>query len=290
VPEEATDGEGGDQVLVIWGVAPDYFDVVGLPLTRGRGFLEGDGSGGEEVVIINEEVARRVFPDQDAVGKRIQVGDDGYRVVGVAGSVKLPSLAQSAFGDLQLFFPLKQSVTGDLTIIARARADRVAAVDYLKEAVWRVDGSLPILDVSLVEDALAESLSRERSNALLMFLFALTALTLGAVGIYGVVAYSVTRRTREIGIRLALGASARGVVAGLVVRGLRTVGAGLALGAVAAFALGSILSQLLFEVSSRDPLIFVLVACAIMMVAGLATWLPARRAAGAGPTDSLRSE
>jgi predicted permease len=290
VPEGATEGEGGDQVLVLWGVAPDYFDVVGVPLIRGRGFLEGEGSGGEEVVIVSEEVARRLFPDGDAVGERIKVRDDGYRVVGVAGSVKLPSLAQSAFGDLQLFFPLRQSVTSDLTIIARVRADRVAAVDQLKEAIWRVDGSLPILDVSLVEDALAESLSRERSNALLMFLFALTALTLGAIGIYGVVAYSVTRRTREIGIRLALGASARGVVARVVLGGMQTVGAGLALGAVAAYALGSILSELLFEVNSRDPLVFVLVTFTTVTVAGLATWLPARRAAGAGPTDALRNE
>jgi putative ABC transport system permease protein len=290
VPEGAGEGEGEEQVLFTWNVAPDYFDVVGVPLIRGRGFLEGEGSGGEEVVVVSEEVARRVFPGGDAVGKRIRVREDGYRVVGVAGSVKLPSLAQSAFGDLQLFFPLQQGVTGDITIIARVRADRVAAVDHLKEAVWRVDSSLPILDVSLVEDALAESLSRERSNALLMLLFALTALTLGAIGIYGVVAYSVTRRTREIGIRLALGASARGVVGRVVLGGMRTVGAGLALGAVAAFTLGSILSELLFEVSSRDPVVFVLVAFTIVSVAGLATWLPARRAAGAGPAHSLRCE
>jgi len=290
VPEGAVGGEEEDELLITWGVAPDYFEVVGVPLAEGRGFMEGEGLEGEEVVIINEVMANKYFADQEVVGRRLRVDDDWYRIVGVAGSVKLPAFAQSSFGDLQLFFPLQQDISGGLTVLARTQGDLGAAVDRLKEAVWKVDPSLPILGVSMVEDALAESLTQERSNTILMILFAITALTLGAVGIYGVVAYSVGQQIREIGIRIALGATQGGEAARVVWGGMKTVVLGLILGILGFFALSSALSGLLYEVSSRDPLVLLLGASAVAGVSLLSTWLPARRAAGSGPLHSLKGE
>jgi putative ABC transport system permease protein len=242
------------------------------------------------VVIINETVARRYFPDTDPVGRRLRLREDWYRVVGVSGSVQLHAFAQNNLGEHQLFFPFRQDVGTGLDVIARVRGDRAAAIDILKEAVWRIDSSLPILDVSLVDDLLTESLAQERSNALLMILFAITALVLGAVGIYGVVAYSVSRRIREMGIRLALGASSGEVVARVVMDGMKTVGLGMALGAAGSVALGTTLSGLLVEVDARDPGVLLLVSLVTGCVALLATWLPARRVAGSGPVEALRRD
>jgi putative ABC transport system permease protein len=211
-------------------------------------------------------------------------------VVGVAASIRLPALSASRLGENQIFFPVSRNTGSGFTIIARTGGDRAAVVGRVKEAVWALDRSLPIMDVSLVEDALAESLSEERSNALLMVIFALTALTLGAIGIYGVVAYSVSRRIREMGIRLALGATAGGVVGRVVVKGMVAVGAGLALGSAGAWALGSTLAGLLVDVDPRDPVIFSVVAGVTATVALAATWLPARRAASASAMDAIRAE
>jgi putative ABC transport system permease protein len=289
VPEGGNPEGAEDQILITWSVAPDYFQVVGVPVAQGRGFLEEEGSQGEEVVIINEEIARRYFPEGDAVGRRVLLADEWYRVVGVAGSVRLPEFTGSRFGDIQVYFPLAQEPSSSLNLIARVTGDRTAAVDRLKESVWRIDPGLPVLDVSLVEDALAESLSQERSNALLMVLFALTALTLGAVGMYGMVAYSVSRRVREIGVRMALGASSRDVVRRTVLGGMAPVLAGMVLGALGAFFLGSTLSGVL-QVDPRDPSVYFVVGALTASVAFLATWLPARRAAGGSPIDALRAE
>lgn len=290
VPEGAEGTEEERLLLITWGVAPGYFEVVGVPLFQGRAFLEEDGRGGEDVVIINETVARKYFPGADPVGRRLRLREDWYRVVGVSGSVQLPNFAQSNLGELQLFFPFRQDPGSSFNVIARVRGDQAAAIDRLRLAVRGIDSSLPILDVSMVEDALAESLDQERSNALLMILFALTALVLGAVGIYGVVAYSVSRRIREMGIRLALGASSTEVVGRVVMGGMGTVVLGLVLGAAGAAALGATLSGLFVEVDARDPGVFLVVFLVTMCVALLATWLPARRAAGSGPVDALRSE
>ncbi len=290
VPEGAAVEEAEPEVFLTWGVTPDYFQVVGLPVTEGRGFLEGEGEEGEKVVILSQGVARRYFPEQEAAGRRLRLDQEWYRVVGVARAVNLPSLARSHFRDLQLFFPFAQDPGDGLTVIARLRGDGRAGVDLLKDAVWEVDPTLPIMDVSLVEDALMESLTQERSNALLMVLFALTALVLGGVGIYGVVAYSVGRQIREIGIRLALGATQGGEVGRVVARGMGTVLASLVLGGVGVWAVGTVISDLLVEVSPRDPLVLGLGISVVAGVAFLATWLPARRAAGAGPVESLRGE
>lgn len=288
--EGAEEGQDAPGLLLVWAVAPDYFDVVGVPMDQGRGFQDTDGPESEPVVIINREVARRYFPEGHAVGQRLRVQETPHRVVGVAGSVNLPSLAQSRFGDQQLFFPLQQRPSSNPTIVARVRGDASATVARLKEAVWAVDPALPVQEISLVEDALAESLTRERSNAILMVLFAVTALVLGAVGIYGVVAYSVGRQIREIGIRLSLGATQGREVARVVRAGLGTVGVGLVMGSLGIAAVAAPLSGLLYEVDARDPWILTPGVILVGAVALLATWLPARRAAGSAPVQALKTE
>ncbi len=280
--------EDDDQLLIVWGVAHDYFEVVGVPLIEGPGFAEGMDTEAERDVIVNDTLARRYFPDGFAVGQQLRIGDEWHRVAAVAGSVKLPAMAQNTLDDLQLFVPLHRNVGNDFQILARIRGERGVAVDRLKEAVWSVDRSLPILDIVEVEDALADSLGRERSNALLMALYAMTALTLSAVGIYGVVAQSVGQQVREIGIRIALGATPEGEVTRVVGRGMATVGCGVLLGALGFAALGPILSELLHGVSSRDPLVLAAGASLVVGVTLIATWLPARQAAAEDLVSSLR--
>jgi len=290
VPEGAVGGEEERLLHFAWKVAPGFFDVTGLPIFQGRGFGDEDGREGEKVVIVNENLASRYFSGEDPVGRRLKVGEEWYRVVGVAGSVNLPALARNRIGDLQVFLPFRQEAGDKLTLLARVGGDRSAARDLLKQMVWEIDGSLPIVDVSLVEDALADSLAQERSNALLMALFAFSALILGAIGIYGVVAYSVSRRIREMGIRMALGASRREVLRRVVLGGMKGVGFGLVLGGVGSLALGKTLSSLLVQVDPRDPAILFLVLLLTASVGLLSTWLPARRAAGSGPLEALRTE
>jgi len=287
---EGTEAVEADPLLVInWGVAPGYFGLVGLPLLQGREFTDEDGRDGEAPIIINETVASRYFPGVDPVGRRLLVRAKPHRVVGVAHSLRLPALEKNGVGELQLFHPIG-SDDGGVTILARTGADPAAFLHVLKQIVWRIDPTLPVQDIARVDDLLADSLAQERSNTILMILFSLTALLLGAVGIYGVVAYSVTRRVREMGIRMALGASAGETVSRLVVSGMGTVSLGLALGVVGALALATPFRQLLHDVDPRDPWVFAAVLSVTTGVSILATWLPARRAAGSGPIEALKND
>jgi len=290
IPEGSPGLEGERRLLLIWGAGPGFFETAGIPVLQGREFIDEDGPGAEKVVILGEALAGRLFPDVDPVGRRVQTGEEWLRVVGVAGEVRTPDLARSRVGELQLWFPLAQDPGRGVTVLVRVAGDRTSAAELVKQAVREVDPFLPVLKVAMVADEMGESLGQERTNTALMGLFALTALALGAVGIYGVVAYSVGRQLREIGIRVALGASAGEVVARVVTRSMRSVGVGVAVGGVGAAAIGKLLSGLLHEVHSRDPGVLAPTAAVVVGVALLAAWLPARRAAGSGPVESLRSE
>lgn len=290
VPEGTSAEEAEYQFFLTWGVAPGYFRTVDLTILQGQAFSEEDGRGEEKVVIINQQIAGRFFSGLDPVGRRFGLRGDTYRVIGVSGDLRIPELAQSQIGALHLFFPLRQNVGPGITIVTRVAASRSDAIEAMRRIVHDVDPALPVLNISLVDDLISESLNQERSNALLMALFALTALILGAIGIYGVVAYSVTRQIREIGIRLALGASKERVLARVTLESMKTVGLGLVVGVAGALALGGTLSGQLHEVPPRDPGIFLAVFSGIAGVSFLSTWLPARRAAGPSPIRSLNSE
>jgi len=290
VPEGTSPDGAENRVFFTRGVEPDFFEALGLPILQGQAFSQGDGLGDEPLVIINERIARQYFPGVDPVGRRFQLREETYRVEGVSGNLDLPDLVKNDIGDLQLFFPLRQDEGSGITVIMRVSGSRSDAVDAMRRLIHDVDPALPILNIAMVNDLLSESLNQERSNALLMALFAFTALLLGAIGIYGVVAYSVSRQIREIGIRLALGASKQRVVTKVVLGSMKTVGVGLVLGVAGAVALGGTLSGLLHEVPSRDPWVFLIVLIGIAGASLLSTWIPARRAAGPSPIRSLNSE
>jgi putative ABC transport system permease protein len=289
---EGTQGqdEAHPQLILTRRVDTGYFRTLGLPILQGRDFSEADEEGDETVVIINEAVARQYFPAGDAVGKRLYLGEDRYRVLAVSGIIHLPILLTQGRDLLQLFFPIRADPSDGFTVVARVVGDPGATVDRVKEIIRRIDPTIPVQKIAMVDELLADALNQEKSNSLLMGLFALSALVLGALGIYGVVAYSVSRRIREMGIRVALGASKGGVVAQVVLGGMKTVAGGIALGALGALAMGATLSRLLHEVDPRDPQVFALVTAVITGVALAASWLPARRAAGSEPLDSLKSE
>lgn len=290
VPEGAEGRAAPAGIVFTQQVAPGYFDVAGIPLLRGRAFDQDDGRGQERPVVINEALASRYFAGLDPVGRRLEVGRTWYRVVGVAGNIRLPAHVHSHLGELELYFPFGQDPAPGLTVLARIEGDRAAALEVLKHRIRSLDPDLPLDKVAPVDDLIAASLSPERANAILMAIFALTALALGAVGIYGVVAYTVSRRTREAGIRLALGATGRDVTARLMAGGMKPVAVGVGLGAVGAIVCGRTLSALLYGVDSHDPAVFLLVASGLGAVSLIASWLPARRAAGEDPVRSLRAE
>jgi putative ABC transport system permease protein len=289
---EGAEGTQGEEPRLLFsrGVSPGYFRVLGIPLLQGREFEERDGRGTEPAVIVNSSLAKQYFAGTDPVGRRLKIGSEWHRVVGVAGSVVLPSLLRNNLAELQLFFPFRQSPEGGLTVVARITGDRTTALKMTQQVIRDLDPMLPIMRVALVDDLLSESLDRERSGSFLMAIFALTALVLVAVGIYGIVAYSVSQRIREIGIRLVLGATTRRVVAGVVFDSMRTVLTGIVLGVAVAAILESTVSRLLYDVDPRDPQVIVFVMVGIAGVALVAAWLPARRAAEASPLDALRSE
>jgi putative ABC transport system permease protein len=284
------DAEEPRQLLIAVSATPGYFRTVGIPLHEGRGFGDQDSEGSEPVVIINHTLARRYFSGESPVGRRIRFTDTWYRVIGVAGDSRLPSLAVQGVGELQVYFPFRRNPSPEMTIAVRTTADHGPVVDALKACLWDLDSSVPVTRVATADTLVADSLSKQRFNALLMALFAAIAAVLTTVGIYGVVAYSVSTRTREIGIRLALGATRAEVLRQAVKRGMTVVVLGLVLGLVGALSLARILVGLVHDVSVTDPATFISVSLLVAVIALLATWLPARRAAHLDPVIALRHE
>jgi predicted permease len=289
-PEGRPDDTKPKELLLVVTAMPDYFRTLGLPLIRGRGFTDQDREGTESVVVVNEALARRYFSGEDPVGQRIRLGEDLYRIVGVAGDTRLPALVAWGHGDLQVYFPSRQSPTGAMTLAVRTTADQAAVVDLVKARIWAIDPHVPVTQVAMARDLLADSLAKQRFNAILMALFAGLAALLTAVGVYGVVASSVGRRTREIGIRLAVGAGAGNVLRQVIWQGMRPVAAGIVFGIAGALALVQLLAGLLPGTSVQDPAIFGAVSLLVATTALIATWLPAHRAVRVDPMTVLRQE
>jgi putative ABC transport system permease protein len=272
-------------------ISPDYFSALRIPILKGRAFTEQDREGAPRVAIINETLARRYFPDEDPIGKRIDMNwkSSGWQeIVGVVSDIKhdgldLPSMPA-------IYVPYLQAPDAGMTLVVRSAGDPLGLVKAVRDAVHRVDPNQPLARVRTMETVVAESVGPRRFSMSLLSGFAALALFLAAIGVYGVIAYSVTQRTHEIGIRMALGAR-RGDVLRLVVgQGLRLVGTGVALGLVAAWPLTRMLSGLLFQVSAVDPLTFAGVPLMLAGVAIFACYLPARRASRVDPLTALRVE
>jgi putative ABC transport system permease protein len=273
-------------------VMPGYFATMRQPVRAGRAFELSDRDGALPVVIVNERLARRHWPLTSAIGKRLRLGDDWLTVVGVVGDVPQSTLVDPIEDEVYLPLaqrPIQTATRMPMTLVVRAVTD-VPVLPAVREAVWRLDGQAAVYDAMTMEDVLAAETWRERVAAVVSTVFAVVALAMAAVGISSVVGYAVTRRRREFGVRLALGATAADVV-GLAVReAALPVGAGLAAGLVVVFAASHGLSTLLVGNQPTDPAALALAATALLGVALAAAWRPAARAARIDPGTSLREQ
>lgn len=269
-------------------VTPDYFDTVRLAVRRGRAFAETDGTEATPVAIINEAAAKRYFSSQDPLGQRIAFWGSERRIVGVVENEKFQGLTLDA--PAALYTPLAQTPSASQVLLVRASGDPAMLAAAVRSAIHDLDPQLAVFGVEPLQDTVGRSVSRQRFTMLLLGAFAGVAIVLAAVGVHGVLSYVVSRRTSEMGIRMALGAS-RGNVIGLVAgQGARLAALGLVIGLAVALLASRLLASLLYGVTASDPATFAAVAVAVFAVAMLATVLPARRATGIAPVDALRHE
>jgi putative ABC transport system permease protein len=266
----------------------DFFRAMQIPLLRGRHFTAAEVRQNSKVVIVSAELARLYFPHEDPLGKGLipEFVGERYEIIGLVGDVRHRALNDQAFQTMYL--PSLEE--GWKNIVIRAQGDLAALASAARREIHDVDASQPIAKVRAMEQIVAESTTDSRFRALLLGLFAAVALLLSAVGIYGVMAYSVTQRTHEIGIRVALGARASDVRRLIVEQGLKLALIGVAIGLAGAYGLTRLLSNLLFGVTAGDPLTFGVIAVLLLAVALLACWLPARRATKVDPMIALRCE
>jgi putative ABC transport system permease protein len=272
--------------------SPDYFRALGVPLVAGRYFNEQDRQNSTPVVIINQTLARRYLPDEDPVGKRLRLFDPDWRtIVGVVGDVKQAGLTRAIIPET--FMPYTQAPAGfigGMSLVVRAASDPGVLTPAIRGEVLSLDPAQPIYQVETMESVIAASVSDRRLNMLLLGIFASVALVLALVGIYSVMSYTVTQSTREIGIRMALGARPRDVMRLVVGQGLVLTSIGVGIGVGAAFALTRVMESLLFEVKATDPVAFTAVSAALVVVALIACYIPARRATKVDPIVALRYE
>jgi putative ABC transport system permease protein len=272
-------------------VSADYFHTMGIPLLRGRIFTEQDIKGSTPVAIISQSLARRGWPDQNPLGKRfsfVGMREQSFEVVGVVGDVLDWDLAEQPWP--RMYFPILQHPQGAAFLVIHGTQNPTAITTALRGVIRSVDKNEPISSLSTMEQLISQSVTEPRFRTLLLGIFAGLAFLLAVVGIYGIVSYSVSQRTHEIGIRMALGAE-RDDVLGLVVgQGMALTLIGIAVGLLAAFGLTRLLSSFLYGVRPTDPVTFVVVSAVFIAVALIASYIPARRATKVDPIVALRYE
>ncbi|HUI41255.1 MAG TPA: ABC transporter permease [Terriglobia bacterium] len=272
---------------------PDYFRALGIPLVRGRFFTEGDRTDAPNALIVNETMARVYWRKRDAVGGRVAFSDnpkekDWMTVVGVVGDVK--DRPDAAGAEPAFWWPMLQVPFAQMSVAVRADSGAAQLANELRREVHRLDPTLAVADVRLMDQIADAGVSTARFAFFLVGLFAGLAITLAAIGTYGVISYSVNQRTHEFGMRMALGAGRRDVLRLVLSQGVRLAMAGVVLGAAGAAILARVLRSLIFEVSPADPLTFAAVVALVLAVAVVACYIPARRATDADPMVALRSE
>jgi putative ABC transport system permease protein len=276
-------------------ISPDYFQALGIPVSAGRVFNAQDQAGRESVIIINQTLARGQFPNENPLGKRLQAidGPTWRTIVGVVSDVKQSGLTQAPRNEV--YIPTTQATNArhlvqSMSLAVRTTAEPTALTNAIRQAIQAIDPQQPIYQVQTMEEVIAASISNQRLNTLLLALFAGLALLLAALGIYGVMSYTVAQNTRELGIRMALGAQARDVLRLVVGQGLMLTLLGIVVGLGGAFALTRWLESLLFGVPATDPLTFAGVSGVLLVIALLSCLLPALRATKVDPLVALRHE
>jgi predicted permease len=274
-------------------VGGHYFEAMEIPLQSGRFFNEQDTSTSPKVVVIDEYMAQELWPNQDPIGRRIHFGgisdkNPWEKVVGVVGRVKQYTLDSDS--RIALYLPQAQYPTRAMNVVLRSGADPAALTAAVKQQIHELDRDLPLYNVRTMNHRLDESLAQRRFSMLLLALFAGVALALAAIGTYGVMAYLVNQGTREIGIRIALGATHRAIVRLIVWKGLALALCGVAMGTTGAFAVSRLMRSLLFNVTPSDPLTFLVISLLLTFITLLASYIPAHRAAQIDPIVSLRDE
>jgi len=271
-------------------VSPGYFSAMRVPLVKGRYFDERDVKGAAETVIVNENLAQRFWPNQDPIGKRLERGDkEPWRtVVGVVKDSKEFSVDNEP--PISIYHPHEQIPIPTMFLVVRSSSDPSQLISSINKEIQSLDPEIPAFEVKSMSDRVAESLGRRRFSTFLLGVFAVVALLLSVIGIYGVIAYSVSQRTQEIGIRMALGAAPAAILQMILRQSLTLVIVGICFGLMAAFGLTRLMSSLLFGVSQTDFVTFAVPPVVLLVVALVASFLPARRAGRVDPVTALRSE
>jgi putative ABC transport system permease protein len=269
-------------------VSPDYFRALRIRITQGRAFSERDRIGSPPVAVVNETLAQRIWPGESPLGKRLGLGGDESEVVGVFADIKQRQLDSEP--RLQICVPVLQQPMRSMFLAARGSSAARNLLPPIRQRMAALDAELPLSDFALLEERVAGSIRRQRFAMSLLAIFAGTALALAVVGLYGVMSYLVAQRTREFGLRMALGAELRDMLKLIVGHGMKLVLAGLVLGVAGALALTKVLGGMLFNVRASDPVTFVAVCTLLAAVGAMACYLPARRAARVDPMVALRAE
>jgi len=286
--ESTPDGERPDADYTI--VTPDYFATLQIPLLQGRHLTAQDKLDAPFVIVINDTFAERIWPGENPIGKRIRVGweEKQREVVGVVGTIKQTTL--DAEKRPAMYLPHLQAANPRLSVLVRTRGEPLSMAAAVRQEVRAIDKDVPVTQVQTMEKVLGASVAQPRFSMLVVGLFAVLALVLSAVGIYGVMAYAVSRRAHEIGVRMALGAGANQVLKLVLKDGMTLALAGIAVGLLGAFALTRLMASLLFGIGAKDPATFISVAAFLAVVAFVACYIPARRATKVDPLVALRNE
>ena len=272
-------------------ISPDYFKSLGIPLLRGRTFTPRDTDKAPMVAVVDETFVERNFPGEDPIGRGIDIGNgtDGFfEIVGVVGRVRHDGLARTPTATM--YVPFGQDPFGGMVVTVRTEGDPVQLAPAVRQILREIDPALPAFAITPLAEVVSDSVAQRRFSMLLLAVFAVVALFLAAVGLYGVVAYAVSQRTQEIGVRIAIGAQPGDVLGLIVGGGMKLAAIGVAIGLAGALALSGMVRAMLFELTPMDPASYAGTALVLLIVAAFACYVPARRATRVDPIVALRNE